>query len=150
MNIVRNTISKITVNTIAVYLAMLASVLLAMLLILIVPAFGQATGVGRVMDAPFCLPQIVCGAVVGWIVRRRFLVSDPAFGIFVPLCLLLWNILTEGLRMRTYTPLIDVYFSGHSGDTEGLYGLVFTAPLYTGIAYTLGALASRKLIQRTT
>jgi hypothetical protein len=127
---------------------MLASVLLAMLLILIVPAFGQNSGVGRVMDAPFCLPEIVCGAIVGWIVRRRFLVSNPGFGILVPLCLLLWNILTEGLRLRNYSPLIDVYFSGNSG--EGLYQLLFTAPLYTGIAYALGALASTKLIQRTT
>jgi hypothetical protein len=150
MNVVRNTISKIMVHTIAVYVAMLASVLLAMLLILIVPAFGQATGVGRVMDPPFWLPQIVCGAIVGWIVRRHSLVSNPGFGILFPLCLLLWNILTEGLRMRNYTPLIDIYFSGNNGDTEGMYKLVFTAPLYTGIAYTLGALASRKLIQRTT
>ena len=127
---------------------MLASVLLTMLLILIVPAFGQATGIGRVMDAPFWLPQIVCGAVFGWIVQRRSLVSNPGFGILVPLCLLLSNILTEGLRMRNYTPLIDVYFSGNSGATEGMYKLVFTAPLYTGIAYTLGALASITTVQR--
>jgi hypothetical protein len=75
------------------------------------------------------------------LVRKRFFVFNSAYGILIPLLLLIWNILTEGLRMQPYTPLIDIYFSAHSGATEGLYELFLTAPLYTAIAYSLGALA---------
>jgi hypothetical protein len=147
VNKVRKVIAQITIHTGAIYLAMLAAVILTMLLILIFPPAGQkSTFIGSKVEAPFWVPEIICGAAAGWLVRKRFSVLNSGYGILIPLLLLLWNILTEGLRMRSYTPLIDIYFSTHSGDTEGLYELFLTAPLYTAIAYCLGALA---LISKT-
>jgi hypothetical protein len=139
---VRKIITQITIHTGAIYLAMLAAVILTMLLILIFPPAGQrSTLIGSMTEAPFWTPEIICGAAAGWLIRQRFSILHSGYGILIPLFLLVWNILTEGLRMRPYTPLIDIYFSAHSGDTEGLYELFLTAPLYTAIAYCLGALA---------
>jgi hypothetical protein len=139
---VRKLISQITIHTGAIYLAMFAAVILSMLLILIFPRAGQtSTFLGRMLEPPFWAPEIVCGAAAGWLIRERFFVRNPAYGILVPLVLLLGNLLTEGLRMRPYTPLVDIYFSANSGATEGLYKLIFTAPAYTAIAYSLGAFA---------
>jgi hypothetical protein len=144
MNKLKDVAKQITIHTVVVYAVALVSLLLSLLLVLIIPTFGQTSSVvGRFLEAPYWLPEIACGAITGWIIRKRFRVTNAAYGILVPLCLLLWNILTEGLRMRNYTPLIDVYFSANNGDTEGLYKLIFTAPLYTAVAYALGALASK-------
>ena len=41
--------------------------------------------------------------------------------------------------MRKWTPLSNIYFSSDSGDTEGVYKLMFVAPVYTAIAYLIGA-----------
>jgi hypothetical protein len=140
----RQTFRKIGLHTIAVYLAMFVSVILAMLTTLIIPGAGQAsTLIGRTLEPPLWLPQVICGGLAGWIVKRRFGIGDGGFGILIPLLLLLLSIFTEGLEMRPYTPLADIYFSADSGATEGLYKLIFTAPLYTAIAYCLGALASK-------
>jgi hypothetical protein len=139
---VRKVITQITIHTGAIYLAMLAAAILTMLLILVFPPAGQtSTFVGRMLEPPFWIPEITCGAAAGWFVRKHFFVLNPGLGILIPLLLLLCNILTEGLRMRRYIPLIDIYFSANNGDTEGLYKLFLTAPLYTAIAYCLGALA---------
>jgi hypothetical protein len=137
-------ISQILVHTIVVYSVALVSVLLSLLLIAIVPEFGQkASVIGRGLEGPYWLPQIICGAAAGWTMRTRSAVMNAGYGILVPLCLLLLNLLTEGFRMRSYTPIVDIYFSANNGATEGLYKLIFTCPLYTGIAYALGALASK-------
>ncbi len=142
MSGVRKVITQITLHTGTIYLALLAAVILTMLLILVFPAAGQrSTFIGSMTEAPFWTPEIICGAAAGWSVRRRFFVLNSGYGVLLPLLLLIWNILTEGLRMRPYTRLIDIYFSAHSGDMEGLYELFLTAPLYTAIAYCLGALA---------
>jgi hypothetical protein len=123
---------------------MTASVILTMLLILIIPGAGQTSNlVGRLLDPPFWIPQLACGAMAGWFVSRRFAVFNSGYALLIPLTLLLLNILTEGLRMRAYTPLMDIYFSADSGATEGLYKLFFTAPANTAVAYCAGALASR-------
>jgi hypothetical protein len=124
---------------------MIASVILTMLLILIVPGAGQTSNpVGRLVEALFWIPQLACGAMVGWFLRRHFAIFNSGYALLIPLAFLLWNILTEGLRMRAYTPLKDIYFSANSGDTEGLYKLFFTAPVYTAVAYCLGAFAARQ------
>jgi hypothetical protein len=144
VNKVRRAITQITIHTGAIYLAVLTAVIMNMLLILIYPPAGQtSTFIGSKLEAPFWIPEIICGAVAGWVVRERFTFFNAGYGILIPLLLLLCNILTEGLRMRPYTPLIDIYFSAHSGATEGLYELFLTAPLYTAIAYYLAALASK-------
>jgi hypothetical protein len=123
---------------------MVAGVILSMLLALIIPGAGQtSTLVGRVLDPPFWIPEVAAGAAVGWLVRRRLAILNAALCLVVPIVLLVSNILTEGLRMRTYTPLIDIYFSANSGDTEGLYKLTFTAPVYVAVAYCVGALAAK-------
>jgi hypothetical protein len=145
---VRKVITQTTIHTGAIYLAMLAAVILNMLLILIFPPAGQtSTFVGRMLEPPFWILEIACGAVAGWLVRKRSFVLNSGYGILIPLLLLVWNILTEGLRMRPYTSLIETYFSAHSGDKEGLYKLFLTAPVYTAIAYCLGALASKTTVK---
>ena len=150
MSRMADTLKKIVFHTVAVYVAMLASIILTMLLILIIPGAGQvATPIGRLLEPPFWLPQLASGAAAGWLIRRRLSITNGGYGVVLPAVLLAANILTEGLRMRASTPLVDIYFSANSGDTEGLYKLFFTAPLYTAIAYGLGALAS-KLMKKAT
>jgi hypothetical protein len=123
---------------------MFASFFISMLLVLLFPGFGKtSTLVGRLSDSPYWIPQIVSGAVTGWLVRKRSFFFNAGYAVLVPLCLLLSNILTEGLKLRKYTSISDIYFSANNGDTEGLYSLIFTAPVYVAIAYTLGALAAK-------
>jgi len=69
--------------------------------------------------------------------------ANGGWGIIIPAALLAGNVLMEGLRMRAYTPLVEIYFSANSGATEGRYKVVFTAPLYTAVAYPLGAMAAK-------
>ena len=137
-------IKRMVLHTLAVYGAMLAGLLLSAVIILIVPSAGQtSTVIGKALDPPFWLSEVVCGAIIGWLVRCRFSIRLAGLGIIVPTVLLIFDVVFEGLPMRTYTPLSDIYFSSNSGATEGLYKLMFVAPLYTAIAYGLGALASK-------
>jgi hypothetical protein len=138
---IRDAAMEMAIHTSAVYFAMAAGVILAGLLIVVIPAAGQTSNLlGRLLDSPFWITQVICGAAAGWLVRRRFNVLNAGYGILFPLALLVLDILIEGLPMRKFVPLIDIYFSANSGDTEGLYKLFFTAPVYTAIAYCIGAL----------
>lgn len=139
----KDAIKKIGIHTLAVYVAMVASVILTIVLILIIPGAGRAASpVGKVLDAPFWVPQLTCGAALGWFVRRRLSLTNEGYGIILPAVLLGMDILKEGLPMRKWTPLVDIYFSANNGDTEGIYKLIFVAPVYVAAAYALGALAS--------
>ncbi len=139
-------IKETVLHTVAVYVAMFAGLLISAVIILIVPGAGQAsTVIGRLLDPPFWLSEVACGAVVGWWVRNRFSIRLAGLGIIIPALLLGLDVLLEGLAMQKYTPLIDVYFSSNNGDTEGIYKLIFVAPLYTAVAYTLGALTSKRM-----
>jgi hypothetical protein len=140
----QDTVEQGTAHTIAVYLATVAGIVLSMLLILIIPGAGRtASLIGRALDPPCWLSEIACGAAAGWFVKRRLDISNVALGLIVPIVLLVSNILTEGLRMRPYTTLTDIYFSANSGDTEGLYKLLLTAPMYTAVAYCASTLAAK-------
>jgi hypothetical protein len=138
---------QITFHTITVYCVVFASFLISMLLVLLIPSLGKTSStVGGLLEAPYWIPQIAAGAGVGWLVRKRSILLNAGYAIPVPLCLLAWNILTEGPQLRKYTALPDVYFSANNGDTEGLYKLIFTAPLYVAIAYALGALVAKYFV----
>ncbi len=114
---------------------MTASMILTLVLIMIVPGAAETSNLlGRLLDPPFWVPQLVCGVIAGWFVRRRFAVFNSGYALLIPFTLLISNILTEGRELRAYTPLRDVYFSANNGATEGLYELFFTAPVYTAIA----------------
>ncbi|MBB5345864.1 hypothetical protein [Tunturibacter empetritectus] len=144
MNKPKDVVRQIMIHTLAAYLAMLASVILTGLLILVVPSAGKSsTSLGRILDPPFWAPQLLCGVLMGWYFKRRFELPNPGFVMLIPLTLLLWNIFSEGLAIRHYVSLKDVYFSANSGDTEGLYKLFFTAPVYTAFAYWLGSLGAK-------
>src|ERR1700742_2497519 len=91
---VRKVITQITIHTGAIYLAMFAAVILTMLLILVFPPAGQrSTFIGSMTEAPFWIPEIICGAAAGWLVRQRSSVLNSGYGLLVPLLLLIWNIL---------------------------------------------------------
>jgi hypothetical protein len=137
-------IYQIMIHTVVVYCVMFASLLTSLLLVLLIPELGKKSSVvGSILEAPYWMPQILGGFIVGWLIRKRSSLSNAGYAILVPLCLLLSDILTEGLKMRKYTTISDIYFSANNGDTEGLYKLIFTAPLYAGIAYALGALVAK-------
>jgi hypothetical protein len=140
---VNNILKKIVIHTGMVYLAWLAAFILAMILILIVPGAGQiASPIGRLLDSPYCLPDVACAAVLGWLAQRRLSIAGAAYGIILPAALLVADVVIEGLPMQKYTSLVDIYFSSNSGDTEGLYKLFLTDPLYCAVSYAFGALAS--------
>jgi hypothetical protein len=133
-------IKKIGIHGLLAYLATFAGLILAMLCILVIPGAGQtSTVIGKLLDAPFWLSQLVCGAVAGWALRRRLRISGYGYALVIPFLLLVLDIVIEGVPMRKWTPLSDVYFSSNSGDTEGVYKLMFVVPVYTAIAYVMGA-----------
>jgi hypothetical protein len=137
-------IKKIAIHTALAYVAMLLGLGVSAVITLIIPGAGEtSTIIGRTLDSPFWLAEVGCGVVVGWWMRSRFSIGLSGLVIIIPTLFLGLDILFEGLPMRTYTPLVDIYFSSDNGATEGVYKLMFVAPLYTAIGYCVGAIASK-------
>ncbi len=133
-------IGAIGIHGILAYLASFAGFILAMLCILVIPGAGQtSTVIGKLLDAPFWLSQLVSGAAAGWVLQRRMRIKGYGYAFVIPVLLLVLDIVFEGVPMRKWTPLSDIYFSSDSGATEGVYKLMFVAPVYSAIAYVMAA-----------
>ena len=131
------------------YCGLVLSFLAQMLLILIIPPLGKVTNpLGRVMNEPVFPLLILLAFVVGRYCYQR-IPSRLAFAIWiVPGIFLLCSAWSWHKTMSRYDSVWTTYFGSGCGGSECLYELFFTAPFYSAIAYSLGALISTVLMHK--
>jgi hypothetical protein len=114
---------------------------LSLVVILIYPAAGkQATISGQLNGEPIWLPCIAAGLLAGQFLYRS-IPSRLAFLAWLPpAAFLLWSAWSWQKSMAVYDSTWDTYFGKNCGGSECLYELLLTAPFYTGLGYSLGAL----------
>src|SRR6266702_5877588 len=131
------------------YCGLVLSFLAQLLLILIIPPLGKVTNpFGRAVNEPAFLLLILAGFAVG---RYRYqrIPSRLAFAIWiVPGIFLLYSARSWHKTMPRYDSVWVTYFGSGCGGSECLYELFLTAPFYSAIAYSLGALMSTVLLHR--
>jgi hypothetical protein len=123
---------------------MLLGFLGSFLVIAVFPSAGeQATLSGQIVAEPIWLPEVLMGILLGGIAYRR-LPTKLAFYVGVPPAVLLFSSAWHWQQtMAIYDSTWDTYFGKGCAGSECLYELLLTAPFYTSLAYTVGALASR-------
>jgi hypothetical protein len=89
------------------------------------------------------------GALLGAFAGYFFFKKIPtrfAFWVWlVPGSLLAWNAwYWQHTGMVKYASIWDTYFGTNCGGSECLYQILFTAPFYTAVFYSLGAFLSHK------
>lgn len=93
--------------------------------------------------APWFPGWIIFGLVAGYLINRRE-VAGIAVLSFVPalaaFSLNAWGVVATPSPYGGWVYFWHQYFSSHCSDSECLGELIFTWPLYAGIAYSLGAL----------
>ena len=93
----------------------------------------------RISGEPLWAPEIVAGLLFGWLAYKRA-PSRLAFGSWaVPGAILLWNVASWQRTMSQYDSTWSTFFGTGCGGSECLYQLVLTAPFYTSVAYSAGA-----------
>jgi len=99
------------------------------------------------VDNPYFLLPIFFSFCLGSIVFRFSKHSSAAWAWVLPGTILLLNILPS-MSDRSGQGIIQNYFGRDCGSNECLDQLLFTAPFYTSVAYSLGWLSRRWLSAR--
>ena len=132
------------------YCALIASFLASMFVTALIPSLGQSSNPwAALLGEPAWILEIVACLLVGYFFYKK-MPSKSAFVVWlVPLAFLVWSAWSWHLTMSKYDSVWDTYFGRGCGGSECLYELMLTAPSYSCIAYSLGALASSYFSQRT-
>jgi hypothetical protein len=125
----------------AVYVAVFCGFVVSAVVILIYPPAGeQATISGQLNGEPIWLPDILAGLFLGQFFYRR-VPSRLAFLAWLPPAVfLLWSALAWQRSMAVYDSTWDTFFGKNCSGSECMYELLLTAPFYTAISYSAGAL----------
>jgi hypothetical protein len=101
-------------------------------------------------DNPYFIGPILAGFLLG-VVGRRYFIGREGFWVWViPTLALALGMITT----RPYGPysrweyIWDNFFTSRCGETECIAELVSTAPFYTSIAYSLGAIITQLTARR--
>ena len=131
------------------YCAFIASILASMFVILLIPSLGQSSNPwAAVLGEPAWILEAVICLFAGYFLYTK-MPSKLSFVVWlVPLAFLVWSAWSWHLTMSKYDSVWDTYFGRGCGGSECLYELMLTAPFYSCIAYSLGALASSYFSQR--
>jgi hypothetical protein len=125
------------------YLATLIGLLISSL-IAVIGLIGSEQGLvfqltNRISGEPAWAPEILASLVVGWVAYKQ-LPSKLAFGSFaVPAVILFWNVFSWQRTFSQYNSTWSTFFGTDCGGSECLYQLSLTAPFYTAVAYSAGA-----------
>jgi hypothetical protein len=118
-------------------------------IIFIFPAAGQASTLsGQLAAEPFWLPEIVTGLLLGWFAYETVPSKTAFIAWLVPGCFLLWSACSWQRSMAAHDSTWDTYFGRNCGGSECLYQLIFTAPFYSSILYSIGAFSKYVLARR--
>ncbi len=103
----------------------------------------------RVLSVPYFPVQIATGLMIGYLGRSRFGTRLSFWLWVVPLSSLIWRFLAfePGVFADRWLSRFD-HFIGSACRPPCTDQLVYTAPLYTCVAYGLGAFAREKLRNR--
>jgi hypothetical protein len=132
------------------YCGLVLSFLAQLLLILIIPPLGKVTNpLGRAVNEPVFPLLVLAGFTVGRYCYQR-IPSRLALAIWVvPGIFLLYSSWSWHKTMSQYDSVWVTYFGSGCEGSECLYEALLTAPFYSAIAYSLGALMSAVRLHRT-
>jgi hypothetical protein len=102
----------------------------------------------KALSVPYFPIQIACGLAIGYLGRRRFGTRFSSWLWVVPFSNLIWHFFAfwPGVFADPWLSRLD-HFMGSACHPPCFDQLVYTAPLYTSIAYALGALAKKRADQ---
>jgi len=138
------------ISTVGVVLVATVAMLIPAMLI---AAFTKNTSGGNFVDHVVGQPlfklgtndsypvlSVLIGFILGALSHRVFRTRGAAWVWILPLCILLWNILTwnTGGYGTYWRGVWDNYFGSNCGGSECLYEFFVTVPFYTSSAYSLG------------
>jgi hypothetical protein len=129
------------IHLLFVYVSFVGGLIASFIVIAILPAAGQqSTFIGRATSEPIWLPEIIVGFWLGRVVFNRIPSKIALFAWIPPAVFLAFSAGNWQRTMSVYDSTWNTYFGSQCGGSECLYQLFLTAPFYTGIAYSLGAL----------
>jgi hypothetical protein len=134
---------KYLIHLVFFYCGLVFSFLAQLLLILIIPPLGKVTNpLGRAVVEPVFSLMVLAGFAIGLYCYQK-IPSKLAFAVWiVPGIFLLYSAWSWHRTMSQYDSVWSTYFGSGCGGSECLYELFLTAPFYSAIAYSLGALVS--------
>jgi hypothetical protein len=100
--------------------------------------------ISKVIDGPVPLAAIIAGFWIGRLCNRWLPSRTALFSWIPPAVFLTWNAWVWQKSMSIYDSTWDTYFGSNCGGSECLYQLFLTVPFYTALAYSAGALTTRK------
>lgn len=102
---------------------------------------------GAVFNEPVWSAAIIGGAVLGFLVNRRFRDGYAALAWVIPLVWVVYGVFDEAhhfshawSQQTLLGDLWDNFFGADCGGSECLYELLFSAPFLSSLAYSLSAL----------
>jgi len=103
-----------------------------------------------VLSLPYFPVQVAAGVTIGYLGRSRFRTRFSLWLWVVPLSNLIWHFLTfvPGVFANRWLSRLD-HFMGSACRPPCSDQLIYTAPLYASIAYSLGACARERWKLRT-
>lgn len=103
----------------------------------------------QALSVPYFPIQIACGLTVGYLGRNRFGTRYSSWLWVVPLSNLIWHFLAfqPSVLANLWLSRLD-HFIGSGCRPPCFDELVYTAPLYTCIAYSLGGFAKKRAAHR--
>jgi len=98
----------------------------------------------KIIDGPIPLTAIIAGFWIGRLCYKWLPSRTVLFAWVPPAVFLSWSAWGWQKTMSIYDSTWDTYFGSKCGGSECLYRLFLTVPLYTALAYSVGALTRRK------
>jgi hypothetical protein len=96
---------------------------------------------------PFWLPEIMAGLLLGWFAFETVPSKTAFLAWIVPAGCLLWSVWSLQHTTGAHDSTWNTYFGSDCGGSECLYQLLLTAPFYSSVFYSIGAL-SRFIVAR--
>jgi hypothetical protein len=99
------------------------------------------------VNEPYFVAPILSGFTLGLTGRRRFRSGFGAWVWAVPAALLIGSVMTwrTGGFRPYWHDVWNNYFASQCGSSECTYEWLFTAPLYTSVAYTIGRMIPKNI-----
>jgi len=128
------------IHIVGPYLAYAASVLLTVIFIAIIPHAGETGTIGTLLGY---IAIISCGFLSGWFLYTKVPAKTALFAWVLPAAFLTYSAVSWQMTMAKYDSTWSTYFGTNCGGSECMYQFFLTAPFYTALAYSVGALTAR-------
>ena len=140
----------IPIHVVLMYLAFCFGIVLSLSFSVFLPQTRGGNLLFRhMLGEPFWIPEIVAGLVIGWFSYRRWPAKSAFWTWLIPAVFLGVSAASWQVHSSLYDSTWNTFFAFDCGNSECLYQLLFTAPLYTGFGYAVGAYLARKVRIRT-